>query len=737
MATSSSAAARLRHVATATTAAGSSTSSAATAGDTLPGAAAPPPRPLTDDQLRSFIEDGFVALPVAELPPAWHASFAGELFQHSFQGTTETQPGSGLLQAEQLTTLLSTATVRGALQSVLGEDYVQYPNRALQSYGTPEQEVRTRDDKWHKDQCYVPIRHHRTRWAIIFYFPATVTRDMGGTGVMPGSAYTTIDHDERAQDTCVDTCEDFLASGERAAAKRAHLEALAHDGAFEHGQIHGELEKRGTTDEALQMISGFEDKVSKEGLGLATAGLVDDLHGRPAVRQAAERECEHRWGVGLPRSDGNRRIFGADSDDDVTYERLRDAPMAGEANEQPTDRYMTLPDAGTIVLTHYDTLHRGSPRLPHSRWRPMIRMKFFRVSETPLRIDVELPDPRPVFPASVAAPVWMSLWSWYTGAAAQELEQRLPQVADVLSSPNEIERIAAGYVMANHAALGSADALGRLEELLLCEAQPVAQRAGMYGFAAAGQIAVPTLLRVLRRATSGASGVDATGEKLNTAVRAVFALGEAALPTTEVLDVLAPLLAQWLQNLHDACAADPPPAGPMNADGGISMLAAWHRASAVSVQALSLLAERVDAGDEDTSLRIAGLLLPLTQSLDPLGGKVPHNLLFTGSGCAAWWISEGAAIGLLRLVSSAAADSGAKSCLARGHVVKASAPATQNDQRFVQALCMLALQRSLAALGPDRELTKVLSGAFSRWAAVYSDASGGEAPVPTEWYRMA
>ena len=130
---------------------------------------------------------------------------------------------------------------------MLGEDYVQYPNRALQSYGTPEQEVRTRDDKWHKDQCYVPIRHHRTRWAISFYFPATVTRDMGGTGVMPGSAYTTIDHDERAQDICVDTCEDFLANSERTAAKRAHLEALAHDGAFEHGRIHGEPEKRGTS----------------------------------------------------------------------------------------------------------------------------------------------------------------------------------------------------------------------------------------------------------------------------------------------------------------------------------------------------------------------------------------------------------------------------------------------------------------------------------------------------------
>ena len=132
-------------------------------GDALPGGdRAPTPRPLTDAQLASFIEDGFVALPVEELAPDWHAAFAAELFEHCFQGTGEAQPGTGLLRQERLTTLVATPTVRGALSSVLGPDFVQYPNRALQSPAgsVPEQEVRTRDDKWHKasprPQCAPP-----------------------------------------------------------------------------------------------------------------------------------------------------------------------------------------------------------------------------------------------------------------------------------------------------------------------------------------------------------------------------------------------------------------------------------------------------------------------------------------------------------------------------------------------------------------------------------------------------
>lgn len=78
------------------------------------------PNALTDDQLAGFIQNGFVALPVPELPQEWHAEFAHDLFRSRFGGTSEEQPGSGLLHSEQLTTLLATPTVRGALGSVLG-----------------------------------------------------------------------------------------------------------------------------------------------------------------------------------------------------------------------------------------------------------------------------------------------------------------------------------------------------------------------------------------------------------------------------------------------------------------------------------------------------------------------------------------------------------------------------------------------------------------------------------------
>ena len=127
-----------------------------------------------------------------------------------------------------------------------------------------------------QDQCYVPVRHHRARWAIIFYYPRTVTRDMGGTGVLPGSAYATIDHDAREQDTLVDTCEDFLGNNKRIAEKKAHFRELAEQGAFVHGPIHGEPDKAGTTAEALSMIDGFEEQVAAEGIGRATGDFHAD-----------------------------------------------------------------------------------------------------------------------------------------------------------------------------------------------------------------------------------------------------------------------------------------------------------------------------------------------------------------------------------------------------------------------------------------------------------------------------
>eukprot|EP01051_Picozoa_sp_SAG22_P009594 SAG22_NODE_809_length_7067_cov_5.261768_2_plen_469_part_00 len=359
----------------------------------------PPPQLLTDDQLQGYLANGFVALPVSELPQDWHAEFAAELADHRFGGTDEVQLDSNLVQHPKLTVLLSAPTVRGALSSILGPDFVQYPNRALQSYGKPDgrQEVRTTDDKWHKDQCYVPVRHHRTRWAIMFYYPVTVTREMGGTGVLPGSAYTTIDHDERAQDLVVDTCEDYLSTAERVAAKTDHFVRLARAGAFKHGGIDGApapADERPEAQAARQLaaIEGLGRAVETEGLGRATAVLVDSSHARPALRQAVERECERRLGVGLPRDLATRRLYGplpaeedtnshpaggdeleepAGQEQEQEQEQeglldlakgLADAPIQS-GDFMPPDKYMTLPEAGYVRATFLLHCHHSASLL--------------------------------------------------------------------------------------------------------------------------------------------------------------------------------------------------------------------------------------------------------------------------------------------------------------------------------------------------------------------------------------
>ena len=95
--------------------------------------------------------------------------------------------------------------------------------------------------------------------------------------------------------------------------------------------------------------------------------------------QAGEREVERSLGVTMPMDDATRHIYSEDAEGEIP-DVMSDAPIQ-TGDLMPVDKYMTLPQAGTVLITHYDTFHRGSPRLPNSLWRPMIRMKFFRVSE--------------------------------------------------------------------------------------------------------------------------------------------------------------------------------------------------------------------------------------------------------------------------------------------------------------------------------------------------------------------
>ena len=205
---------------------------------------------------------------------------------------------------------------------------------------------------------------------------------------MPGSAYTTIDHDAREQDMAVDTCEDFMASDARTRARVEHMERLALDRAFTHGQIAGEEGPRSPEEqeeEALDKIRSFgAEGVATNGLGRAAAGLVDSLHGRPILRQSLEREFEARLGVTMPRDPDDRSIF-RDADGPTAEQEL---PLSEEPTHSgdylPEDRFGLCAKAGTVVVLHFDAFHRGAPRLPKSLWRPMMKLKVSAGNGRPL-----------------------------------------------------------------------------------------------------------------------------------------------------------------------------------------------------------------------------------------------------------------------------------------------------------------------------------------------------------------
>ncbi len=141
------------------------------------------PVKLTDDQMRHYLTDGYVVLQSC-LPPAVHAHIRDrceEIF------ATTGNPGNEILEQNPAIQLIfADPAIRGALISILGEDFFMYPHRHCHQNvsGTPAQA--NHKDSYEDD---VNIHHHRSRWAMAMYYPQRVTADMGPTGVTPGSQY--------------------------------------------------------------------------------------------------------------------------------------------------------------------------------------------------------------------------------------------------------------------------------------------------------------------------------------------------------------------------------------------------------------------------------------------------------------------------------------------------------------------------------------------------------------------
>ncbi|UVI30060.1 HEAT repeat domain-containing protein [Paenibacillus spongiae] len=135
---------------------------------------------LTDEQMRTFITNGFLILKT-DFSDAFHEQLMAQL---NLVYENEGNPGNNLLpRIRELQKVFDHPVITGALTSVLGEDYMLHAHRHGHYNASPVA------GGWHKDSYwgYGRMRNHHPWWAMIMYFPQDTPVELGPTGVMPGT----------------------------------------------------------------------------------------------------------------------------------------------------------------------------------------------------------------------------------------------------------------------------------------------------------------------------------------------------------------------------------------------------------------------------------------------------------------------------------------------------------------------------------------------------------------------
>ena len=150
---------------------------------------------LNDAQMQEFIVKGYVTVQ-ADFPPAFHESVRA---QAEAIFTSAGNPGNDILpRIPELADLCAHPAVTGALTTILGPGYAMHPHRHCHQTPPQQPAQRQHQDSYEDDQN---VRHHRTRWAMAFYYPQDVPKEVGPTSVLPASQYyIRRSHAERQQE---------------------------------------------------------------------------------------------------------------------------------------------------------------------------------------------------------------------------------------------------------------------------------------------------------------------------------------------------------------------------------------------------------------------------------------------------------------------------------------------------------------------------------------------------------
>ena len=147
---------------------------------------------LTDEQVRAYIANGYIKIETPSVSPEVHAAITAKLNLMIEQGPNL---GNNVLpHAPEFRHVLNSPEVRGALISLLGEDYIEHPHRychdSKPAEEKPEDMVEAVGKRTHQDS-YTPMgqpRQHYPRFARIIYYPQDTPIELGPTHVTPGTA---------------------------------------------------------------------------------------------------------------------------------------------------------------------------------------------------------------------------------------------------------------------------------------------------------------------------------------------------------------------------------------------------------------------------------------------------------------------------------------------------------------------------------------------------------------------
>ena len=142
---------------------------------------------LTDEQVASFITHGYLIV-VPDFPHGFNESICNEL---DVELTADNPMNSILERIPKLSKVYDHPKVRGVLISLLGEKFQMKEHRHCHK-NSPG----TRSHSWHQD-CE-NLRHHQIKYILAFYYPQTVTSDMGPTALVPGTHFRNAPSDRMA-----------------------------------------------------------------------------------------------------------------------------------------------------------------------------------------------------------------------------------------------------------------------------------------------------------------------------------------------------------------------------------------------------------------------------------------------------------------------------------------------------------------------------------------------------------